>query len=312
VLMGAMSAAVCELPIQGQVPPRVERCLPWPTLGQEIEDFRKEVRELEKIPPKRRIQIQEVVIQGATQMPESVQRELVEALKKRTFEDEDGRWIQEIQEIDVRAVWQERGYFTVQVSVKADVETAGPELTWAKLTIRVEEGRQYRLGEIRFEGATIFSPEELRRLIELKEGDIFNIEKVRVGLEAMGKLYSSKGYVDFTPEPAADVDEVKERVSLVLRMDEQKQYVIGKVEVLGLSPELEWALRSKLKPNEPFDATVIDEFFEVNKAALPADASHENSAEVKRDLKKIAVDLLFDFRNCAQILGLDRPRARNP
>ena len=115
--MGAMSAAVCALPIHAQVPPRVERCLPWPTLGQEIEDFRKEVRELEKLPPKRRIQIQEVVIQGATQMPESVQRELVESLKKRTFEDADGRWIQEIQEIDVRAVWQERGYFTVQVSV---------------------------------------------------------------------------------------------------------------------------------------------------------------------------------------------------
>ena len=310
--MGAMSAAACALPIHAQVPPRVERCLPWPTLAEEIEDFRKEVRALEKLPPRRQIQIQEVVIQGATQMPESVQRELVESLKKRTFEDADGRWIKEIQEIDVRAVWQKRGYFTVMASVKADLETAAPELTWAKLTIQVEEGRQYRLDRIVFADPEVFSVEELRRVIPLRDGDIFDIEKIREGLEAICKLHSSRGYIDCTVVPDTQIDERRGFIELYLHIDQGKQYVVGKVEVLGLSPELDWELRSKLKPGERFDATVIDEFFQVNKAALPADASYANSMEVKRDLKKLTVDLLFDFRNCAQILGLDRPPARNP
>ena len=315
-MVSVLSAAACALPIHAQVPPRVERCLPWPTLGQELENFRKEVRALEKLPPPRRIQIKEVVIQGATQMPQSVQRELIETLKKRTFEDQGNKWIEEIQEIDARAVWQNHGYFTVQVSVKTDVETVAPELTRAKLTIHVEEGLQYRLGKLTFKNTAddflAFPHETLRKMIPLREGEIFNIEKIRLGLEALGRLYGSKGYIDFTPEPDTEIDKSRQQISLILWLNEQRQYVIGDVEVLGLVPHLERELRSKLLPGEVFNALVIDEFFEANKAALPADALREYTAEIKRDLEKLVVDLRFDFRNCAQILGLDRPRTRNP
>ena len=286
--------------MRAQLPPRVERCLPWPTLGQEIEDFRKEVRELEELdpPPRGQIRIKKVVFQGVTQMPESAQRELAESIKKRTFEDEDGGWLDEIQEIDVRGAWQERGYFQVKVSAKADIETGGPELAWATVTIRVDEGLQYRLGKLTFSVGTVFPQETLRKLIPLREGDIFNIEKIRLGLEALARLYGSKGYIDFTSAPDTDIDKSRQRISLMLWLDEQRQYRIGKVEVLGLNRKLERRLKSKLRPGEPFNYKAVDEFFKMNKAVLPADASTAWDMSMKRDMKNNMVDLLFDFRAC--------------
>lgn len=51
------------------------------------------------------------------------------------------------------------------------------------------------------------------------------------------------------------------------------------------------------KPGEIFDGTRLDDFFKVNRAILPSDASKDD-VNIKRDLKTRTVAILFDFRAC--------------
>jgi len=52
------------------------------------------------------------------------------------------------------------------------------------------------------------------------------------------------------------------------------------------------------KPGEIFDGTRLDDFFKVNRAILPSDASKDD-VNIKRDLKTRTIAILFDFRTCS-------------
>jgi outer membrane protein assembly factor BamA len=98
----------------------------------------------------------------------------------------------------------------------------------------------------------IFPEADLRKLVELQEGDVFKADKIRKSLDAFRQLYASEGYIDFTPMPGFGVDNANQRVSLILVFDQEKQFRIGTVEVLGLNPSTEAALRSIMKTGEVF------------------------------------------------------------
>jgi outer membrane protein assembly factor BamA len=112
------------------------------------------------------------------------------------------------------------------------------------LTVHLDEGLPYRLGDVRFRSSDptaplVFSNEELRKLIQLREGDLFSVEKIREALDAMKELYGSHGYIDFVVSPLTDIDDEPARVSLVMEVDQLKQSRVGKIEVFGLNPARE-------------------------------------------------------------------------
>jgi outer membrane protein insertion porin family len=63
----------------------------------------------------------------------------------------------------------------------------------ADITIHVDEGPQYHLRNVYFQGITLFkAPDALMRpLFKMGPGDVFSADKLKKGMEAMRKLYGS-------------------------------------------------------------------------------------------------------------------------
>jgi outer membrane protein assembly factor BamA len=91
-------------------------------------------------------------------------------------------------------------------------------------------------GDLTFIDAHAFSPGELRTLIPLQEGEIFNISKIRAGIEALNERCAANGFLDFTAVPNTEINNKLQRISLTLRLDEEK-HRIGVVRVIGLDLE---------------------------------------------------------------------------
>lgn len=302
VLLGVIHVLLCCSPISAQIPQRLERCLPYPTLAEEIKDMQDEITAKEGKPPQRKVVIDAVKFDGPIHLPDSVREQLISELKQQEF-DEDRDWLRVIQEVPIRGAWQNQGYFKVASTAEAQVISDDSNIQHVSVTVHVDEGLQYRLGELTLREASdpakplSFSVEELRKLISLREGDLFSAEKIRECFEALKKFYGSNGYVDFTASPFEDIDDATQRISLVLDLDEQKQFRVGKVEALGLYRATESILRSKLKPGDIFNDQVIKDFLEENKSALPADASTRD-VKLQLDVRNGTVDVVFDFRTC--------------
>lgn len=180
------------------------------------------------------------------------------------------------EEIRQRVVFafEERGYFkaTVEQIDITPFQQVGKEQT-VSVSANVSEGQQYRLKEISFAGGKAFPNDQLRRLFVIANGDIFNTQKVRVGLEDLRELYSSQGYIDFTPVPNTQTDEETATISLLIDLDEGKQFHFGKLVLDGEEPQAGTAARltAAWKPYEgkPFNPEILEQFWQEIEPLMP-------------------------------------------
>ena len=129
------------------------------------------------------------------------------------------------------------GYFKAVVDEpKFSFPTQGERRRIAHVTVKVEQGAQYRLGEIYIQKATIFPPGQLRNLFSLRRGDLFNVARIVEGVEDLRKLYETRGYVNFVPAPIPSSDESRRTIDLVVDVDEGKPFNFGKLYLEGVEP----------------------------------------------------------------------------
>jgi hypothetical protein len=98
----------------------------------------------------------------------------------------------------VKAAWQDRGYSKVQVDGDMGVLTSNAVSMRIALAVHVDEGQQYRLGQITFKGNRETSNTgALRNLFHLRQGDSFRRTAVSEGLENLRKAYLQFGFLNF-------------------------------------------------------------------------------------------------------------------
>ena len=288
-----------------QLPNRLEKCLPYPTLAQEIKEM---------YPEQPRVKVNVHVISVAfdpnSGIPSDAQEQISSELRSLTFGgDADADYLNdianEIAEVAVRGFLQDRGYFRAQTTARLRLlEESGPEVRVAA-TISAQAGPHYRTGDIRIESANSSSPlamlpEVLRGLVALQRGEPLNVGKLREGLRRITQEYARHGYIDATPEPDFEIDEERGIINIILKLDEQVQYRVGNIEFLGANTATREKLMQSLpRPGEIFDTTRPEEFFKVNRAILPPDVSRED-VNVSRDVKNRTVAILFDLWTCPQ------------
>jgi Surface antigen variable number repeat len=203
-----------------------------------------------------------------------------------------------------RAPWQDRGYFRVEMTSTVEQLSHDPTSEHFGIVLHVNSGRIFHLGELGLtnycsDEPTAIPIDELRALIPMHRGDIFDTSKLRDGFDALKKRYAKSGYIDATTEPEFDIDQDAGVINLTLRFDEEKQFTIASVKVLGLDSSLQQELRSVAPVGEPFNYERIVEFLDSNKSRLPEGGGPDN-LDVARDQAHGKAYLTFDFRSCQQ------------
>jgi Surface antigen variable number repeat len=298
----------CSPPASAQISRRLDRCLPYPSVADEISDMREGVRGNAASTPGatalgRTVVIDDVKFDGPTRLPDSARERLVAELKQGTYKADPG-WLEHVQDGSIRDAWQDDGFLKAQVTATASAINTNSTVEHVLLTIHADDGHQYELGGIQFRSsdptfALIFSSTELRNLFGMHEGDILRAQKIREALDALRKLYGSHGYIDFVTSLITAIDDETGRMSLVTEIGQGKQYRMGKVEVFGPNPQMEALLKSTLKPGEIFNDQVLRNFLQEHKSSLPPDISFEDM-EFRRNVNSGTVDLRFDFQTCPQ------------
>jgi outer membrane protein insertion porin family len=187
-------------------------------------------------------------------------------IMSKTFDQDK---LNEDLEVGIRGLYQNHGYFKVNVNVTGlktvSVNKAGIPGPWplvgakhgkaTNITITIDEGAQYRMGKLVFRSSDpdqglIFKPAYLQAIFPLKKGDIFDADKIRKSLDTYRKLYGEYGYIDFTPEPLFDVDDAKKVVNLTLQFDQEKQYFVRRITFEGNTTTRDKVIRRELLLDE--------------------------------------------------------------
>ncbi|MGH9729241.1 MAG: POTRA domain-containing protein [Candidatus Acidiferrales bacterium] len=284
----------CVTPALAQLPDKLKRCMPYPTLADEIRGMQTGM-EVETPTPK--VTIEALKFEGATHLSHKELTRLVARLRQGEF-DADSDWI-EVVEDEAANFWRDRGYFTVKVTARAQLLGGDSANERFSVGLHANCGRKYLLDTIRLVGDTAFPPEQLRELIPLRDGQVFGTRQIREGIDALTRLYGSAGYIDFTVTPEFKVDNTRRRISLTMNVDESTQFRVRKIGVIDLNPQIENNLRSEIKPGDVFNDDLIRDFYIKYRRLLPAGASPRD-VRMHRDVRNGTVDLVFDFWTCPQ------------
>ena len=115
------------------------------------------------------------------------------------------------------------------------------------ITLPIEEGDQYRLGEITFKGNKALSnTKALRTIFPIKDGDVFDRSKIAKGLESLGKAYGQYGYINFTSIPDTRFDEDKKIIFIDIDVDEGKQFYVRRIEFQGNTTTRDKVIRREI------------------------------------------------------------------
>lgn len=110
------------------------------------------------------------------------------------------------------------------------------------------------------------------------------------------------------PWPEINIDVKNLLIDVLFKVDEGKQYHVRDVEIHGIDPQAERALKSQFGYGRVFDVAPFRNFFEEHKSGLPTDVSLDDAIQVRRDLANASVDIVLDFAPVPKCSGTyDRP-----
>ncbi|PYT77169.1 MAG: hypothetical protein DMG41_19890 [Acidobacteria bacterium] len=252
-----------------------------------------------------KIIIERVDLQGAVHLPQSVKKQLVAALMHSEYA-ENSDLIAEVEDKVVRAEiagWPDRenqGYIGFSLTATSKTLRQEPRLLHVLVTIQVDEGQQRRLKEIGFryvgtEPATArLDSVNLRKLIPLNDGEVYNRDRFQAGLHAVSRAYHEQGFIDLAYNVERQSDDTDRSVAIFVELNEGKQYRWGNIQVIGLDPKVERLLKSQLKMGTPVNPKLIEDFYRDNESLLPVGVSPQ-SVKWQRDAERATVDLTFNF-----------------
>jgi outer membrane protein insertion porin family len=111
--------------------------------------------------------------------------------------------------------------------------------TVVKVSVPVNEGIRYRIGEIRIEGSRLFSPAQIMEVLDIKTGDIASGEKIGDALfDRLKKLYADKGHIQYSAEPEPTFRESSGQgqdgvVDFDIFIDEGPQFTVHTIRFAG-------------------------------------------------------------------------------
>jgi outer membrane protein insertion porin family len=168
-----------------------------------------------------------------------------------SFLSGSGAYKQEAFERDVQMLnflYFNEGY--VQVKVDRPQVYVTPDKKGIYITIRVDEGEQFRVGQVDFAGDLLFSSAELGEIAKIDEEGIFKYEVLQSDLRDVQAKYGDLGYAFANVIPRTRVREQDREVDITFEIDKGNKVYIGKINVIGNTKTRDKVLRRELRIRE--------------------------------------------------------------
>ena len=119
------------------------------------------------------------------------------------------------------------------------------------IVIKVNEGPQYKIKDIIWEGNTVYSDDALTERLDVYKGEVYDFDKFQKNLyfnekqTDVSSLYQDNGYLGFN----LDLKEEKvanDSLSIIIKVNENNRFKINKVEITGNSKTKDKVIRREL------------------------------------------------------------------
>ncbi len=175
-----------------------------------------------------------------------------------SFLDKSGRLDQTQLQTDLDAVrefYQENGYIDVEIK---DVrrEKRNGKMT---LVVVVNEGIQYKVGQVRFTGYKVSDDKRLRAVLKMKEGDTYSPKGLREDGKRLAEGYGMGGYVDLEIVPQS-VASAPGQIDVTYNIQEGERAFVDRINIVGNTRTKDKVIRREIliTPGDVYNTVRVD------------------------------------------------------
>ena len=197
-----------------------------------------------------KVQVKEVRFIGNAHVPADDLHKVMQTREGSllSFLSDAGTYREEALQRDLQALqalYLDRGYVTVKVGTPA--VALSPDRRLIYITIPVEEGEQYTIGKLAFDGQLLDQEPKLRRLLRTKSGATFSRADVAADLFAITDVYKDLGHAYANVSPLTTTDAEKRIVDLTFDVQPGKMVSFERIEVVGNEKTRDKVIRRELR-----------------------------------------------------------------
>ena len=132
-----------------------------------------------------------------------------------------------------------------------------PEQTEVTLSYDVTEGEKVDFGTVSFEGNNVFTPEELKEHVYVREGKLYNQKDFDDTVIAIQQQYANKGYLQVRVEPQKTIE--NGLLNITYDISEGNVFYIDNIDVTGYENTKKYVFTREisLKPGDLYDSAKI-------------------------------------------------------
>ncbi|OSI35999.1 outer membrane protein assembly factor BamA [Neisseria dumasiana] len=158
----------------------------------------------------------------------------------------------------VTEFYQNNGYFEARI-LDTQIDT-NEDKTKQTITVKVHEGPRYRWGKVQIEGDTReVAKEDLYKMLKMKEGRLYERQKMVDSLQAMQTAMGSAGYafseINVQPVPNTETG----IVDFVLNVEPGRKVYVNEINISGNNKTRDEVIRRELRQMEaaPYDVSKL-------------------------------------------------------
>ncbi|MBE9503995.1 MAG: outer membrane protein assembly factor BamA [Proteobacteria bacterium] len=164
---------------------------------------------------------------------------------------DSGKFEEETLQKDIdlmRAFYYNNGF--IQVKIEAPQAFMSPDKKWLYVTIRINEGDQFNVGEISFAGDLGSEPEataKTKETLKTKEGETFSSNNMRMDIVTLTDKFGDIGYAFANVSPKTEIDEEKRLVNITFSAEKGSLVYIDRINITGNTKTRDKVVRRELK-----------------------------------------------------------------
>jgi outer membrane protein insertion porin family len=145
----------------------------------------------------------------------------------------------------IQGYYFDRGYINVKVG-DPRMELS-PDRRSMYITVAIEEGQQYRIGNLDVKGELLDSRELYIQRLQAKPGDVFNRTQVAQDVQNIADLYKDKGYAYVNSTPETRVDDKRRIVDLSFDIQKGPLVNFERINIRGNSKTRDKVIRREMR-----------------------------------------------------------------
>lgn len=156
----------------------------------------------------------------------------------------------------IMAHYRDNGYLDVKVAPDFEYN---PDATEMYITVNIEEGKRYLVGDVKVKGNQRFTSDEIQKEHKVEKGEPFSESAMLEDTMNTQQYYYDRGYMDCEVDSDKILDPSTGDINITYRITEGEVIYIDKVRVQGNPKTKDVVIRRELRiyPGEPFRGAKI-------------------------------------------------------